>query len=187
MEEEGSEKFVLKTSRIYFLGNYLIAFLVAVFIVLLVTNFKVTFTLTPKTVSELISTIAMLGIAAIGIFMIEQPEWARFKTRFIITMNEVIKEHGILGKERVILPYATVADISVHRSVLGRILNYGTLSVSSFKSGSDMVMNGVRNPEKYHVVIQNRVNMIREGQIRMFKDQKSEDGESPVKKKKTGK
>ena len=72
--------------------------------------------------------------------MIEQPEWARFRTKFIVTMNEVIKQEGILTKERVILPYATVADIRVEKSMTGRVLNYGNLSVSSFKAGSDMVM-----------------------------------------------
>ncbi len=173
------EEIVLKTSRVFFLGNYIIALLVTVFLILLVVSFKLTFTLTPQTQSDLFSTLLILGLAAIGAVMIEQPEWARIRTKFTITMNEVIKEHGILAKERIVLPYATVADISVHRSMIGRILNYGTLSVSSFKSGSDMIMYGVRNPEKFHVLIQNRVNMIREGQIRMFKGEKSDREEKP--------
>ncbi len=174
MEETG--EVVLKASRIYFLGNYIIAGLVIIFLLLAYFIFDLTFTLFPRTQDELFSTMVILGVGAIGVALIEQPEWVRFRTKFIVTMNEVIKQEGILSKERVVLPYATVADMRVERSFVGRILNYGTLSVSSFKAGSDMVMKGVRRPEKIHVMIQNRVNLIREGQLEMF-SKKEEKGQ----------
>ena len=167
MENEPKE-ITLKISRIYFLNNYILAGMVITFLILSYFVFDWRFTLFPKTTSDLISTLTVLGIFGIGAVMIEQPEWERYRTRFMITMNEVIKEHGILSKEKVILPYATVADIKVERGVIGRILNYGTLSVSSFKAGSDMIMKGIRYPERMHVLIQNRVNLIREGQLSMF-------------------
>lgn len=167
METEAKE-IILKPARIYFLGNYIIATLIIIFLLLLYLIFDMKFTLFPTTQSDMISTLILLGISGIAAAMIEQPEWERLRTRFIVTMNEVMEYKGILNKERVILPYATVADIRVEKSVMGRILNYGTLSVSSFKAGSDMVMKGIRNPEKIHVMIQNRVNLIREGQLEMF-------------------
>ncbi len=173
MEKEPRE-IVLKTSRIYFLGNYIIAALTIIFLVLLYFSFHLKFTLFPKTQSEITSTFVLLGIFGVAGVMIEQPEWARFRTKLIVTMNEVIKHEGILNKERVVLPYATVADIRVERNVLGRILNYGTLSVSSFKAGSDMILKGVRHPNKIHTMIQNRVNLIREGQLQMFGKGKEE-------------
>ncbi len=166
--EDVQKEIVLKTSRIYFLGNYIIAGLTIIFLLLMYILFNMKFTLFPTTQDELLSTLVLLGIFGISAAMIEQPEWARFRTKFIVTMNEVIKQEGIINKERVILPYATVADMRVEKSMMGRILNYGRLSVSSFKAGSDMVMNGVRRPEKIHVLIQNRVNLIREGQLEMF-------------------
>jgi len=165
---EEPREVVLKTSRIYFLGNYIIAGLVIILLLLFYFIFDMTFTLFPATQGELISTLILLGVFGIAAAMAEQPEWERFRTRFIVTMNEVMEYKGILNKERVILPYGTVADIRVEKSVMGRILNYGTLSVSSFKAGSDMVMKGIGNPEKIHVMIQNRVNLIREGQLQMF-------------------
>lgn len=166
---EGTKEIVLKTSRIYFLGNYIIAGLVIIFLFLLYFSFGMEFTLFPKTQFEMVSTLILLGIFGIATAMIEQPEWQRFRTHFVVTMNEVIEQRGILNKERIILPYATVADMRIEKSVLGRILNYGNLSVSSFKTGSDMVMKGIRHPEKIHVMIQNRVNLIREGQLEFFK------------------
>lgn len=175
MEQEPKEV-ILKTSRMYFLGNYIIASLVIIFILLAYFIFDLKFTLFPKTKSELVSTLVLLGISAIAMAMIEQPEWTRFRTKFIVTMNEVMKHEGILNKERVILPYATVADIRVEKTILGRVLNYGNLSVSSFKAGSDMVMRGIRYPEKVHTMIQNRVNLIREGQIQMFGKEKEDKG-----------
>ncbi len=165
---EDPKEIILKPARIYFLGNYIIATLVTIFLLLLYLIFDMKFTLFPTTQSDMISTLIILGIFGIAAAMVEQPEWERFRIKFIVTMNEVMEYKGILNKERVILPYATVADIRVEKSVMGRILNYGTLSVSSFKAGSDMVMKGIRQPEKIHVMIQNRVNLIREGQLEMF-------------------
>jgi len=167
MEKEPKE-ITLKPARIYFLGNYIVATLIIIFLLLVYLIFDMKFTLFPTTQSEMISTLILLGIFGIAAAMVEQPEWERFRIRFIVTMNEVMEYKGILNKERVILPYATVADIRVEKTVMGRILNYGTLSVSSFKAGSDMVMKGIRHPEKIHVMIQNRVNLIREGQLEMF-------------------
>ncbi len=181
MEKE-PEEVVLKTSRIYFLGNYIIASLIIIFLLLLYFIFDLRFTLLPTTESDMFSTLTLLGIFGIALAMIEQPEWARFRTHFVVTMNEVIEQKGILNKERIILPYATVADMRVERNVLGRILNYGTLSVSSFKAGSDMVMKGIRHPERVHVLIQNRVNLMREGQMAFFKtkdDGKEEKEQTP--------
>ena len=165
---EDPKEIILKPARIYFLGNYIIAALVTIFLLLLYLIFDMKFTLFPTTQSDMISTLIILGISGIAAAMVEQPEWERFRIKFIVTMNEVMEYKGILNKERVILPYATVADIRVEKSVMGRILNYGTLSVSSFKAGSDMVMKGIRQPEKIHVMIQNRVNLVREGQLEMF-------------------
>lgn len=178
---EEPREVVLKTSRIYFLGNYIIAGLIIILLLLLYFIFDMTFTLFPTTQGELVSTLILLGVFGIASAMIEQPEWERFRTRFIVTMNEVMEYKGILSKERVILPYATVADIRVEKSVMGRILNYGTLSVSSFKAGSDMVMKGIGSPEKIHVMIQNRVNLIREGQLQMFGKEKESEGTKKLK------
>ncbi len=175
------DEVILKTSRIYFLGNYFIAGLVIILLILSYFVFDLQFSFLPKTGNELLSTTIILAVFTGALLFIEQPEWARFRTKFIVTMNEVIKHEGILAKEKVVLPYATVADIRVEKSFLGRLLNYGTLSVSSFKAGSDMIMEGVRRPERVHVMIQNRVNLIREGQIQMFrkkgKDKEEKDEE----------
>lgn len=166
--DDQPRELVIKTSRIYFVGNYILATLGIVFIVLFYFSFNMKFTIVPASTSELASTMELLAMAAVVAFLIEQPELERFRAKFIITMNEVIMEEGIIRKERVVLPYATVADIRVERSLFGRLLNYGNLSVGSFKAGSDMVMKGIRTPEKLHVLIQNRVNLIREGQLQMF-------------------
>ncbi len=178
MEEEPRE-ITLKTSRIYFLGNYIIVALTIIFLLLLYFTFNLKFTLLPTNTSEMTSTLILLGISGIAAIMVEQPEWVRFGKSFIVTMNEVIEQKGILNKHRIILPYATVADIRVEKNVLGRILGYGTLSVSSFKTGSDMIMHGVRHPERIHIMIQNRVNLVREGQMSFFgkgeKEDKKED------------
>ncbi len=172
--DKESDQLVLKTSRISFLSNYLVAILAIVFLVLFMTASDLEFNLFPKTKDEMLFTLEILGVLAVISGLIEQPEWVRFRTHYIITNNEVIKEEGILNKHRLILPYQSVADVRADRDFLGRLLNYGTVSVSGFKAGSDIDMKGIKNPREMHEMVQNRVNMIREGQMKFFGDGKKE-------------
>lgn len=169
MGETLETEVLLKASRISFIPNYILTGLVLVFLVLLINAFDLKFALLPKTPFELYSSMIILLILAVGASFAEQPEWKRFFEHYIVTYNEVIEEKGILSKHKIILPYQSVADVRVERSFFGRILNYGNVFVSGFKAGSDIEMKGIRHPQKIHEMVQNRVNMIREGQMQFFK------------------
>ena len=169
MGETLETEVLLKTSRISFIPNYILTGLVLIFLILLINAFDLKFALLPKTPSELYSSMVILLVLAVGAAFAEQPEWKRFSEHYIVTYNEVIEEKGIFNKHKIILPYQSVGDVRVERSFFGRILNYGNVLVSGFKTGSDIDMKGIRNPQKIHEIVQNRVNMIREGQMQFFK------------------
>lgn len=175
----------IKTSRISFLSNYIIGSLAIIFIVLFLNAFTLKFTLFPKTLNDMFSSLAILGLVMIAGVLLEQPEWVRFMRRYKVTLNEVIEIDGLFTKKKIILPYQSIAEVTVKRDILGRMLNYGDVSVSAFGSGTGVHIRGVRNAEKIHELIQNRINILREGQLGFFKDK--DVGEQKPKKKKPDK
>lgn len=163
------EELLLKTSRISFLTNYVLAFLAAIFLFLLISAFNLQFTFLPKTQGQLFSTLLILGIAGIIAWLIEQPEIERWMKQYKVTVNEVIEITGIFTKRKIILPYGSVSEVTMKRDPLGRILNYGDIYIGAFRTGSDINMKGIRNAHKIHEIIQNRINIIREGQMTFFR------------------
>lgn len=165
---ENKDEITIKTSRIAYLNNYFIAALVIVFAILAKSEFGLSFSIFPGSVGELASTFIILGFFAAAAFLIEQPEWERFTKKYIITLNDVIAIEGLLTKRKVILPYGSISEVTVSKSIFGRMLNYGDLFLAAFRTGSDINMKGIRNASVIHEIIQNRINMIREGQIGFF-------------------
>lgn len=171
-DTKGWKELKLKTSRISYLSNYLIAGLAIIFIILLMNRFNLEFALFPQSKGEMFSTLILLGLFFIVAFLIEQPEWIRFMRQYTITLNEVIEYEGILSKRRIILPYQSISEVTVRKSLFGRLLNYGDVYVGAYRTGSDINIRGVRNAEKIHETIQYRINILREGQLTFFKDDK---------------
>jgi membrane protein YdbS with pleckstrin-like domain len=164
-KQEGLEEIEYKTSRISFLSNYLIAALAIIFFILVITTFNLNFRFLPKNTNELFDTLVILGLAAIAAGLIEQPEWVRFMRTYLVTRDEVIEVEGILSKRKIILPYQSISEVTVRRSLLGRILNYGDVYIGAFRAGSDIHMRGIKNAHKVHELIQNRINLLRKGQL----------------------
>jgi membrane protein YdbS with pleckstrin-like domain len=179
---EGREEITIKTSRIAYINNYIIAVLVIVFAILFRNTFGLTFTLLPHSLVEMGSSYLILGFFAVAAFLIEQPEWERFTKQYVITLNDVIAVEGLLTKRRIVLPYGSISEVTVNKSVFGRMLNYGDLFLGAFRTGSDIHMKGMRNASRIHEIIQNRINMIRESQIGFFGEKGTEGSEKPKEK-----
>jgi uncharacterized membrane protein YdbT with pleckstrin-like domain len=106
----------LKASRTSFLSNYIVSGLAIIFIVLLINRFGLGFDLFPDSKGEMVSTLIILGLVLIPTFLIEQPELIRFMRQYKITLNEVMKTEGIFTKKKIILPYQSVSEVTVHQS-----------------------------------------------------------------------
>jgi uncharacterized membrane protein YdbT with pleckstrin-like domain len=176
---ESREEITIKTSRIAYINNYIIALLIIVFAILFKSTFGLTFTLFPHSLGELVSSFIILGFFAVAAFLLEQPEWERFTKQYVITLNEVIAIEGLLTKRKIILPYGSISEVTVNKSVFGRMLNYGDLFIGAFRTGSDIHMKGMRNASMIHEIIQNRINMIRESQMGFFGGQDGKKTEKP--------
>jgi len=140
-----------KTSFISFLGNYVLSALAIAFLLVLSTQFELTFTFSPKTTSQLISSLTILGIILVVIILLEEPFFERMVRVYFVTDREIIKEEGIIRKNKISIPLQNVADVKMEKGVIGRIFNFGNVIVTGMKD--TIKIKGVKNPENlYHLI-----------------------------------
>jgi uncharacterized membrane protein YdbT with pleckstrin-like domain len=64
---------------------------------------------------------------------------------FIVTNQRVIMREGFFTRHSTETRLFTVAEIKVEQSLLGQVMNYGSISVNSFGGGSD-VFAAIKSP-----------------------------------------
>jgi len=156
---------VYKTSRISYVSNY---FLVALAFILLVLawpylNVKIIFT----SYYDLIQYGIFSGFVLLITFLLEEPTIEQIMRKYVVTNNEIIKIEGLLRKKRISIPHGNVADIRVKKGIWGRILDFGDLEITGMRE--NILMKGIRNPDVVYRLIENKVNLMREGFIRKGK------------------
>ncbi|TAL48004.1 hypothetical protein EPN87_01630 [archaeon] len=153
MEEEQGK--VYATSRIAFIGNYLIVGLLVALLILIYTQFNLSFSFFPQTLNQLISSLIVLGFLMAMSVLIEEPVWKRMLHHYIVTDREIIYKSGLIKKQRVSMPFQSIADVKVEKGVLGRIFNFGDIVIGGFKEG--MEIHGLRNPEALYEEIRSKI------------------------------
>ena len=155
----GEKGITYRATRRAYVGNYFIIGLVLVFFVLAYFRFNLSFTLFPRTGQEIISSLIVLAFFAGMSFMVDEPVLEGWVRHYILTNHEIIKIEGVLRKKKLIIPFGSVADVSVRKSIFGRLLNYGDVQISGFKD--PIVMKAMNNPELIQKIIQNKINIYR--------------------------
>ncbi len=153
VHEKGS---IYKTSRLAYLHNYALVGLVFVILILILPYLDIM-----KNITHFVIFFGLLIIAA---GLSEEPEWERVFRKYIVTNNEVIKLDGFIRKKRFVMPFQSIADVRVSKGVVGRIFDFGHVSVVGFKD--EIVMKGIKDPEQIQRIIQNKINMQREAFIK---------------------
>jgi len=97
-------------------------------------------------------------------------------TQFVFTNRRIIVRRGLVSKTGRDMPLSKVNNVSFSVSVMGRILNYGTLSVESASENGDLVIDDVPNVE----VIQREVYRLHEEDDERRRRRSSELGGDPV-------
>lgn len=95
--------------------------------------------------------VAALWLAIRGIWRILQAQM----DRFVITNMRVFRVHGILSQHIATMPITRILDISVKRSILGRIFGYGHFIFES--AAQDQGLREIRfvgNPNERGLTIQ---------------------------------
>lgn len=88
---------------------------------------------------------AVVVFVAIWQVIIPFARWAT--TQYVFTTRRIIIRRGILTKQGRDMPLTKVNNVSFNVSVLGRIINYGTLMVESASDDGDMFIRDVPDVE----------------------------------------
>lgn len=148
-----------RASRRAYIGNYFIAIIFLVFLVLVYFRFDLSFTLFPRSFEQMYRSLAILLLLLPVAFLSEEPIIEGVVRRYVITNDEIIKVEGVLRKKRIVIPFANVADVSIKKSVFGRLFNYGDVEVTGLKE--PIRMKAMINPELIQRIIQNKINLFR--------------------------
>lgn len=156
IEEQG---IVVKQSAVSYISNYLLVVLVVFLFLLSWSRFGLVFTLSPGGFEEVWKTVVVFGFGVVVVFLIEEPVIERWFRYYVITNNEVILTEGILRKNRIIIPYQSISNVDVYKGIIGRILDFGDVSVVGFRN--QIIMRGVKEPELFYRIINNKISVMR--------------------------
>jgi uncharacterized membrane protein YdbT with pleckstrin-like domain len=89
---------------------------------------------------------ALLALAALALFL--SACWSKFSNRFSVRDGIISATYGLLSIEIRQIDARDLKDLVVKQSLLGRILNYGTLEFSSAgRDAAEVVFYGIPDPQ----------------------------------------
>lgn len=94
---------------------------------------------------------AMIGFAVIGALVLAHAVAKFYTTEIAITNKHLITKPGIISRNGTQLMIAKCESCNLKQSVLGRILNYGSIVVSG-AGDTNAVIPGISNPLKFQDV-----------------------------------
>lgn len=134
-----------RRSRISYIHNYILVMLLLVFLYLLF----------PYIHSQNLVLVAAIGlISLIALVLISEPEYERTYRYYLLEEREFSMIEGVISKKKMSIPYGKITDASISRSFWGRIFNFGDVKISGMRN--DIVMNGLRRPQKVCQEVQDK-------------------------------
>ncbi|MGH9436750.1 MAG: PH domain-containing protein [Terriglobia bacterium] len=82
-------------------------------------------------------------------------QFYRWSSRFTLTNRRVVLENGIPRQRLTEFPLRNVESVLVEFPILGRLFNYGTLTVRGFGGSRDFIKR-VPKPERIRELIEER-------------------------------
>jgi len=131
-----------RTSRVSFIGNYVLA------ISLLFLIYIANLILNPPTIINY-----FLLIIAVLLFL--EPEGIITYTRYKLDADRISETRGIFIKRQTAIPYRAIADQRLKKGIIGRILNYGDVIITGSKI--QIKMRGIRSPETLYKEIEKKL------------------------------
>jgi uncharacterized membrane protein YdbT with pleckstrin-like domain len=109
-------------------------------------------------------------LAAVIGFLLLFPIWAKLKTRFttryLVTLDSVVEEHGLLSKTSSEIRIHDIRNIVVKQSILDRILMMGNISFSSAAgTGVEVKFHKVAKPNTLKVLVRDIQGKLSDGEL----------------------
>lgn len=120
--------------------------------------------LIPELYNYLIAGILIL----IAIVYMISTEISRLRKKYILTQTGIVKERGLIIKEKKTYNLSEVKEINLSRNVFGFIFNRGDLVLRFGKKGK-LIMENIKNPEKIEKEIISVLNQNYSPDVKRFK------------------
>lgn len=105
-----------------------------------------------------IASYVVLGVAALALLLLWLvPLLVWRSTVYILTNRRLIKRYGVLSKHGRSVPLARINDVSFSKSLLGRIMRYGTLEVQSAGEQGLMTLEQVPRVEALQSLVYRQI------------------------------
>ena len=102
------------------------------------------------------SWLIFFFLILISLFFIE-PECVIVYTTYHLKEDNIMEVKGILSKKRTAIPYSSISNIVMKKSVIGRIFGYGNVLVNSFSGQNRIILRGIKHPEKTFKIVEKKI------------------------------
>ena len=90
--------------------------------------------------------LALLALGAVGWFL----RWARARAdEFVVTNRRVIRKVGLFAREIEQAPLEKIQDITVDQGTMGRMLDWGTVTIETASERGSMTFPRIAHPEAF--------------------------------------
>lgn len=96
----------------------------------------------------LIASIISFIIFIITVFLMVSAVLRWYTHYYYFTENEIVYKTGVLGFSEKSVLFKEVESVNVNLSLLGRILNFGTIAISGDTAASTMTLTNVAKPRE---------------------------------------
>jgi len=97
--------------------------------------------------------LTIFFISLVFIFFLE-PEVTISYRSYFINKDNISEISGFVSKNKVTIPYPSIDNIVVNKGIIGRLLNFGDVIVSSHSAEHKIKFIGVKHPEKLLKIIE---------------------------------
>ena len=94
-----------------------------------------------------IALSAVFLTLAVGAVVALVSQWAN--EGYYLKENELVVRRGIIAKTETAYPYANMQSVTVQQGVIGRLFNYGQISIFIPTLGKDILFSEISNPQQF--------------------------------------
>ncbi|MEE1337243.1 PH domain-containing protein [Methanobrevibacter sp.] len=80
-----------------------------------------------------------------------------YSTEYTLTETKIIIKSGVISTKKNYMPYATIQDINTSQSIIGKMINVGSVSVFSAYDNNQLELNNISNPSQVEEIIFSRM------------------------------
>ncbi|MFB6115541.1 MAG: PH domain-containing protein [Candidatus Nanohalobium sp.] len=139
-----------------FIGSYILSSVLFVAVIVL--------TLSPGLLNLGINGIYFLALLVIPVGIALKAELQRRFVQYYITNKQVIMREGVLNQSTESTMYGNITDVTLNEVINERIFDVGDIRVNTAgHDGTTLVLNGVKDPERYKREIESNINSMNGG------------------------